>query len=251
MMKYVSSGRRKSLTIIALGLLFAPPKECHGFPVSCSMTPRRPALPMAGPVVTSSEIGKKTLEHSERDGDEKVQLDDSDTSESSRSRASIIDYVMTTLQPKLGGRPPAQVEDTEVLFYDVALIINLSLSISFWATHRMDFNFIGAAVSEGCLMSLMWIGAGLYTGAFLNSAVDGHYGSLDERGGPKAAGLLGFHTFLNAVNLRLVFSLVAAVLEHRPVGSGLGEDLLPLEIGFGFILMACWRMLHSVYVPRM
>ncbi len=99
-------------------------------------------------------------------------------------------------------------------------------------------------------MSIMWIGAGLYTGAFLYSAVDGHYNPGDERGGPKAAGLLGFQTFLNAVNLRLVFALVSAVLQHRPVGSGLGEDLLPLEIGFGLVLMGCWRLFHSTFIPR-
>jgi hypothetical protein len=45
--------------------------------------------------------------------------------------------------------PPFQVEDTSLLFYDVFLILNLSLSISFWAVHRMSFDYIGSAVSEG------------------------------------------------------------------------------------------------------
>jgi hypothetical protein len=148
-------------------------------------------------------------------------------------------------------RPPVQVDDTYLLFYDIFLILNLCASISFWVVHRMDFNYIGSAFSEGCLMSILWIGAGLYTGAFLYSAVDGHYNPGDERGGPKAAGLLGFQTFLNAVNLRLVFALVSALLQHRPVGSGLGEDLLPLEIGFGLVLMGCWRLSHSSFVPRL
>jgi hypothetical protein len=148
-------------------------------------------------------------------------------------------------------RPPADVEDFNVLFYDVVLLLNLSLSISLWVVHRLDVYYIGAAFGEGCLMCILWIGAGLYTGAFLNSAVDGHFGSSDERSGPKAAGLLGFQTYLNAINLRLVFALIVAVLEHRPVGAALGEQLLPLEISFGLILMGCWRALHSSFTPRM
>jgi hypothetical protein len=153
--------------------------------------------------------------------------------------------------PYKAKRPPAQVDDTPLLFYDVFLILNLVVSISFWVTHRMDFTYIAPALSEACLVSLLWIASGLYTGAFLYSAVDGHYGSSDERGGPKAAGLLGFHTFLNAVNLRLLVALLMAVAQHRPVGSGMGEDLLPLEIGFGFMLMSGWRTLHSSNVPRL
>jgi hypothetical protein len=153
--------------------------------------------------------------------------------------------------PYKAKRPPAQVDDVNLLFYDVFLILNLVVSISFWVTHRMDFTFISSALSEACLLSLLWMASGLYTGAFLWSAVDGHYGSSDERGGPKAAGLLGFHTFLNAVNLRLLVALLMAVAQHRPVGTGMGEDLLPLEIGFGFMLMSGWRTLHSSNVPRL
>jgi hypothetical protein len=152
--------------------------------------------------------------------------------------------------PYKAKRPPAQVDDVNLMFYDVFLIVNLVVSISFWVTHRMDFTYISPALSEACLLSLLWMVSGLYTGAFLYSAVDGHYGSSDERGGPKAAGLLGFHTFLNAVNLRLLVALLMAVAQHRPVGSGMGEDLLPLEIGFGFMLMSGWRTLHSSNVPR-
>jgi hypothetical protein len=129
--------------------------------------------------------------------------------------------------------------------------VNLVVSISFWVTHRMDFSYLVPAISEGSLLSVLWMASGLYTGAFLYSAVDGHYATSDERAGPRAAGLLGFHTFLNTVNLRLVVALLMAVAQHRPVGSGLGEDLLPLEIGFGFVLMSCWRILHSSSVPRL
>lgn len=148
-------------------------------------------------------------------------------------------------------RPPMKVEDMNLLFYDIFLIINLSLSISFWVVHRMDFSFVGTAFNEGCLMSLLWIGAGLYSGAFLNSAVDGHFVSDPEKGGPKAAGILAFQAFVNASSLRLLFSLAVAVLEHRPVGTAIGEQIMPLEIGFGLIMMSTWRMLHSSYVPRM
>lgn len=146
--------------------------------------------------------------------------------------------------------PPFQVDDTNLLFYDVFLLVNLVLSISFWVVHRMDFQFIASAFSEGCLLSLAWIASGLYSGAFLSSAVDGHYGSTDERGGPKAAALLGFQTFVNTINLRLLFALVSAIVEHRPAGTAPGEEFLALEIGFGLVLMSVWRMGHSSFVPR-
>lgn len=146
--------------------------------------------------------------------------------------------------------PPIQVDDTNLLLYDVFLIVNLTLSISFWVTYRMDFTFLPIAFSEGCLLSILWIVSGLYHGMFLYSAVDGHYGSADERGGPKAAATLALNTFINAVNLRLVFALLVAVAEHRPVGMASGEQLLPLEIGFGLLLMSSWRALHSFITPR-
>jgi hypothetical protein len=146
--------------------------------------------------------------------------------------------------------PPLQVEDTSLLFYDVFLIMNLSLSTSFWVVHRMSFEFVGSAVSEGSLFCLLWIAAGLGNGAFLYSAVDGHYGSTDERGGPKAAGLLGLYTFIGASNLRILVALATAVVEHRKVGSVAGEQLIPLEIIFGLVLMSMWRALHSSYTPR-
>lgn len=146
--------------------------------------------------------------------------------------------------------PPLQVEDSSLLFYDVFLLLNLSLSISFWVVHRMSLDYIGIAVSEGSLLCILWILAGLGNGAFLNSAVDGHYGAMSEKGGPKAAGMLGLHTFISTANLRIVVALVMAVLEHRKVGDLAGEQLIPLEILFGLVLMSCWRALHSSFVPR-
>jgi hypothetical protein len=146
--------------------------------------------------------------------------------------------------------PPLLVEDNQLLLYDLVLILNLTVSISLWVVHRMSFDFIAPALSEGSLMCILWIIAGLSNGAFLYSAVDGHYNSSDDRGGPKAAGMLGLHTFINAANLRVMVALVSAVLEHRKVGMVPGEDLVPLEIAFGLVLLSMWRLLHSSFTPR-
>lgn len=149
--------------------------------------------------------------------------------------------------------PPVQVDDFGVLLYDVFLIVNLSASISFWVTHRMDLMYIPSAVSEGCLFSILWIASGLYHGSFLYSAMDGHFPLDDEegRGGPKAAAALAFNTFINAINLRLVSALIGAWLQHRKVGEGSPmEELIPLEIACGLVLMTMWRALHSQVTPR-
>jgi hypothetical protein len=148
--------------------------------------------------------------------------------------------------------PPIQVDDVNVMLYDVFLIVNLSLSISFWVTHRMDFSFLPAALNEGCLFSILWIASGLYHGSFLYSAMDGHYPPDDPsgRGGPKEAAALAFNTFVNAINLRLVAALLGAWLQHRQVGMDGMEQLIPLEIGCGIVLMTLWRALHSSFTPR-
>ncbi|KAG7357226.1 hypothetical protein IV203_035786 [Nitzschia inconspicua] len=148
--------------------------------------------------------------------------------------------------------PPIQVDDVNVLLYDVFLIVNLALSISFWVTHRLDFSFMPSAFSEGCLFSILWIASGLYHGSFLNSAMDGHFPLDDEngRGGPKDAAALAFNTYINAINLRLVAALLGAWLQHRKVGMDAMEELIPLEIGCGLALMTLWRALHSSFTPR-
>jgi hypothetical protein len=147
--------------------------------------------------------------------------------------------------------PPLQVEDQNLLYYDVFLLLNLSVSISFWVVHRMNSGFIASSISEGSLLCVLWILSGLYHGSFLHSAVDGHYGSADEeRGGPNGAGLLALHTYVTASSLRVLIALVTAVLEHRKVGAAAGEDLMVLEIAFGLVLMSLWRWLHSSYTPR-
>ena len=164
--------------------------------------------------------------------------------------------------------PPFLIEDWNVLFYDILLIVNLTVSISFWVIHRYDVSYIGRALNEGCLLSLLWIGAGLWNGSFLYTSVDGHYlpptkgpttaeapsnqshrPGMDS-GGPVAAGLLAFHTFINTINLRLLFALIVALVEHRPALSSGTELLVPLELGYGLILMILWRALHSNFVLR-
>ena len=153
-----------------------------------------------------------------------------------------------------GGRPPIQVDDTNVLFYDVLLLLNLSVSISFGVTHRMNLSYISSALDEGSLMCICWIIAGLANGIFLHSAVDGHYDPLgrgedNEKGGPKSAGLLALSTFISASSIRILIALSCAVCQHRPVGVG-GEELIPLEIVVGLALMSLWRAVHSSYTPR-
>jgi hypothetical protein len=191
-------------------------------------------------------------------GNDKQQVEDEDVPSEyndidppeRRPTQAFFDSISSYFRTLQNRRPPPQVEDVDVLFYDIFLIINLTVSISFWVVHRMDFSYLGAAFNEGCLMCLLWIGSGLSTGAFLNSAVDGHFGSSSERGGPKAAAMLALHTFLNAINLRLLFALAVAVVQHRPVGIAVGEQLMPLELGFGLCLMMFWRLVHSSFVPR-
>ena len=237
---------------------FRSPSEMR----SSDISPRSRSCYHVGPIFMSSEVSRDENEDSSRSAASSEQ--DEDLALTSTGKESKDDWFkdMLSVSPltrfiegdegsKYKKPPPLQVEDTSLLFYDVFLILNLSLSISFWVVHRMSFDFIGSAVSEGSLFSLLWIAAGLYNGAFLYSAVDGHYGSADEKGGPKAAGMLGLHTFIGACNLRVVIALLDAILEHRKVGEIAGEQLIPLEIAFGLVLMSMWRALHSSYTPRL
>jgi hypothetical protein len=150
-------------------------------------------------------------------------------------------------------RPPLDIDDANLLLYDVILLMNLSASISLFVTHRLQYYYIPSSLNEGALLSTCWIIAGLANGAFLSSAVDGHYDprgvDYEEKGGPGAAGLLAVSTFVMTSSLRIIFALALAILEHRQVGSG-GEELIPLEIPFGLALMSAWRTLHSANTPR-
>ena len=147
--------------------------------------------------------------------------------------------------------PPIHIEDNSLLWFDLFLLVTVSTAASLGVVHRTDVAYLGSGFNEGCLMSICWLIAGLYNGAFLWGAVDGHYGSADPRGGPKAAGMLGFHTYIGAVNLRLLFALLVAIMQHRTVGSVGGELLIPPEMGAGVAIMSAWRYLHSLYTPRM
>jgi hypothetical protein len=175
--------------------------------------------------------------------------EDQESSTTTSSSSNILSSLWSMLSGR--GRPPLQVDDTNILYYDVFLLINLSASISFWVVHRMNFAYIASSFNEGALLSICWIIAGLANGAFLYSAVDGHYTGYEnsDKGGPKAAGLLGLSTFIGTSSIRVLIALTCAICQHRPVGVG-GEELIPLEIVTGLVLMSLWRALHSAYTPR-
>ena len=135
-----------------------------------------------------------------------------------------------------------------VIFNLVTSIMRLLLSIrSIWCltllahtTYNLQVVIkVKPALSEGSLLCILWIITGSWNGAFLFSAVDGHYDTnLNEPDGPTSAALLGLSTFIGTANLRILFALGTAVLEHREVGVTKGEELIPLEIAFGSMLMS-------------
>ena len=177
-----------------------------------------------------------------------------DEDENQEDAPSAMNNPSPLLSMLTGGGPPIQVDDTNLLYYDVFLLVNLSASISFWVAHRMQLEYIPMALNEGALLSISWIIAGLANGAFLYSAIDGHYdplgrGNDEGKGGPKAAGLLGLSTFISASSIRIVIALACAVYQHRPVGAD-GEELISLEIVTGLALMSLWRAFHSANTPR-
>jgi hypothetical protein len=176
--------------------------------------------------------------------------------------------------------PPLQVDDPNLLLYDIFLLLNLVVSISFWVVHRMQLEFISLAFNEGCLLSILWIVSGLYHGAFLESAKDGHQQpnisssintqqqqeeqdttqkdnnswwtgqSSSRQGGPPAAGLLALNTYINTISLRLLCAFAVAVVQHRQVGMDPMEQFITYEVGFGLVLMSVWRSVHSAFTPR-
>ena len=154
-----------------------------------------------------------------------------------------------------------RIEDSELVLYDVFLLLNLSVSVSVWVVHRKDpLNHLLSAIGEGSLLCLLWVSIGLINGLFLYSAIDGHYnpdengrdGKIDDEnnGGPRAAGWLAFNTFVSVINVRLFIALVEAVTAHRRIGDIDQEGLMTLESIFGLVLMSSWRMLHSSYILR-
>ena len=91
--------------------------------------------------------------------------------ENQEDAPSAINNPSPLLSMLTGGGPPIQVDDTNLLYYDVFLLVNLSASISFWVAHRMQYTYIPMALNEGALLSISWIIAGLANGAFLYSAI--------------------------------------------------------------------------------
>lgn len=141
--------------------------------------------------------------------------------------------------------PPLLVEDFNLLSGDIFLLVLLSIT-SFWSYYHASLEYLTLALNEASLLCILWIVAGLANGAFLYSAVDGHYKSGDEKGGPVAAGMLGLNTSFFVGNLRVILAILVYKI-------GLGEpekELIILEIGSLIALMSSWRMLHSRTTPR-
>lgn len=88
--------------------------------------------------------------------------------------SSLLRSSLSTFVPNYSKLPPFDIEDWDVLFYDIFLIINLVISISYYVIYRYNVNYIPIAFNEGCIMSFCWIIAGLFNGSFLYSAIDGH-----------------------------------------------------------------------------
>jgi len=268
---------RASLGLLLANFLPAVVLFCEGFQRATQQQPRHRraadvgvfggrAVPFATRLSNTNSVGSSfalsmSSEVNDKDRHRPTPPESTSSPEDQQSEpSSPVDDMMQTVRNaykslvKGSGEPtkmpPIQIDDVSLVIYDIFLMVNLTASISFWVAHRLQFQYLGTALNEGCLLSILWIVSGLYTGAFLDSAVDGHYGSADERGGPKAAGLLGLNTFINAANLRLIVALAMAVLEHRPVGSSPGEELIILEVGFGVVLMSVWRFFYSSIVPR-
>lgn len=254
-MSHSSRPLSSSLVVIALllvghgadGFATRPTATTVRIPVSSECTRYRTGLMVGSSIDPGGDQQPAAPRNPMDDGSSNSVQDDSPLQQQQES--SLKSALWSALS---GGGPPLQVDDTNLLLYDVFLIMNLSASISFWVVHRMNFLYIGSSLNEGALLSICWILAGLANGAFLYSAVDGHYdpnGDDSAKGGPKGAGLLGLSTFVGTSSIRVLTALVLAVLQHRPVGAG-GEQLIPLEILVGLVLMSSWRALHSAYTPR-
>ena len=217
---------------------------------AASSTTRRRGSPHSTQCFMSSELRDNNGNNKESD----AASNQEETNLGPPSPQSFWQSWMARIQSEYAKRPPPmQVDDLDLVLFDIFLICNLVVSIDFWVVHRMQFGTnLAAAVNEGCLLSLCWLGAGLWNGAFLYSAVDGHWPSTDERAGPPAAARLAVHTFVNTINLRLLLALGTAIVQHRPALEPVGaEALLPLELGLGLVLMPLWRLLHSSYTPRL
>jgi len=154
------------------------------------------------------------------------------------------------IKPKQLSPPPFIVEDTQILFYDITLLVNLCVCISTLVIHRnaSPMLHIIDGFSEGSLLSLIWLVSGLWNGAFLYSAADGHYPPSAEES-PKRAGLLAFNTFVTTMNIRILLVLIDKFVLHKAATNG-AMNMILLELVFGLGLMSFWRMLRSYIIPR-
>ena len=250
-----SMSRRRSYFAIGAALLGCQADAFAGSSIgqatcTCMSCITGSRLYVGGSIDPAEDRGQSSLKLDDPKGSENADL--LPAKESNADRDFPLSALWSTLTGT-GGGPPLQVDDTNLLLYDVFLLLNLSASISFWVVHRMNFMFIAESLNEGALLSICWMLSGLANGSFLYSAVDGHWdpsGKDADKGGPKAAGLLGLSTFIGTSSIRILIALAVAVAQHRPVGSG-GEALIPLEILVGLILMSSWRALHSANTPRL
>lgn len=199
------------------------------------------------PSINHHQIIRATRSEQKTDPTSIENDDESILVEENRSTRGLA-YLPSTL---FGGGPPLKVDNVDLLLFDIFLLLTLTTGIDFLVVHRMSVFHISEGLNEGALICICWILCGLANGAFLASAIDGHYNpNADaDKSGPGAAGLLGLSTFISTCSLRLMIALALAVLQHRQVGLG-GEALMPLEIPFGLALMSIWRAAHSAYTPR-
>jgi len=179
--------------------------------------------------------------------------------------------------------PTDRIQDVQLLLFDVFLLLNLTLSASFWVVYRLDVaKTMTVALNEGCIFVICWIISGVLNDAFrikVSSLRDS-----DEKVSPELK--TAINTFMLASVLRLGLALLAwatspasmdglqfgndtvgimSMVEqaHQTASStfasnsditsflgirdGQSAKLIPLEFGVGAILMTTWRMVHSQF----
>jgi hypothetical protein len=172
--------------------------------------------------------------------------------------------------------PADRIQDVQLLLFDVFLILNLTLSASFWVVYRLDVaKTMTVALNEGCVFAFCWIVAGVFNDAFRSeeSSIDVSTASLPRKGDEGLTQnpylTTAINTFLTASVLRLVLALfalaassasseAATLFDASPklTSSFLGvhdsqsAKLIPLEFGLGAILMTTWRMIHAQFKVR-
>jgi hypothetical protein len=231
---------------LILGSSVSPPDDCSQHTPTMEKAP----VPLKQPTLHPSD---------ETELDRPV----SDTEDSSQVFSPInLRAFLGSIASRPWSLPPFRVDDINLLYYDVFLLINLVVSISLYVTHRLDVSYLGIAFSEGCLLSIAWVCSGLLsTGAFLKSAIDGQTYEAKSKGSDSSnsseethfqnsPGLVACSTFVNAMNLRLILALGSAAWEHVPVGSQALDSMLPLEMAFGLVLMTVWRTIYAFVVQQ-